>query len=180
MKTVSKIMLVTAASVLAVSANAAVSYGASNVGQPYIGVKVGQIDTDIQGAPKATTYGVYGGYNFDQNFGVELEYQGSETKGYNFNGLNYEYDAKSYGAYGTYRYNFNATPFYAKGKLGIARTELEDKGVGHSYNQSIKDTSLAGGVGLGYAPNQNFGVEAGYSYLSGEANAITLGAHLAF
>ncbi len=180
MKTMTKsILAIAAASTLAMSANAAVSYGASNAGQPYVGVKVGQIDTDGD-APKMTAYGVYGGYNFDQNFGVEVEYQASEDKEFSVGAAQYEANAKSYGAYGTYRFHFNNTPFYAKGKLGVAHTQTEEVGKNVSYRSESDSTSLAGGVGLGYQPNQNFGVEAGYSYLGDDANALTLGAHLAF
>lgn len=181
MKTLSKILLVAATSAVAMSASAAVTYGKSNAGQPYVGVKVGQVDADVVGAPKSVNYGVYGGYNFDQNFGAEVEYTGSEAKDYTVGNAKYEYDVKSFGAYGTYRYHLNATPFYAKGKLGVANTKIEDKRVdGTNSFSKVDKTGLAGGVGLGYSASQNFGIEAGYNYLSEDANSISLGAHLAF
>ncbi|WFF38933.1 porin family protein [Moraxella nasibovis] len=180
MKTLNKaILALGASSILAMSANAAITYGSAAAGQPYVGVKVGQIDVD--GLPsKATAYGVYGGYNFDQNFGAEVEYVGSETKGYSEGLANYEYDAKTYGAYGTYRYHFNNTPVYAKGKLGIAKTEVEDKGVNVNYTSSSDKTSLAGGVAVGFNATPNFGIEAGYNYLNADASMWGVGAHLKF
>ncbi|MDO4251494.1 MAG: porin family protein [Moraxella sp.] len=177
MKTLSKITLLGSGFVLAVSAQAAVSYGASNAGQPYVGVKVGQADVDDL-PKKAMTYGVYGGYNFDQNLGAEVEFQGSDSKDYSVGNANLEYDVKTYGAYGTYRLNFNNTPFYAKGKLGVAKTDIEVKGKNFNYLDTSDKTGVAGGVGLGYQQG-NFGVEAGYN-LAGDANMLNVGAHLAF
>lgn len=180
MKTLSKAMFATTAALaMTVSANAAVSYG-SSVGQPYVGVKVSQFDVDVAGAPKSTGYGVYGGYNFDQHLGAEVEYQASEKKDYSIGAARYEYDVKSFGAYGTYRQHLANTPFYAKGKLGVANTKIADTGTNNTFSNKEDKTSLAGGVSVGYAPNQNFGIEAGYNYLNSEANAITVGAHIAF
>ncbi|WP_350561647.1 porin family protein [Psychrobacter sp. CAL346-MNA-CIBAN-0220] len=176
MKTLQKTLFALAAgSLLSVGAQAAVSYGNGYTGQPYVGVKVGQFDLDVNGADKPTAYGVYGGYNFDPNFGVEAEYVGSDDADYYNNG---DIDAKTYGAYGTYRYAFPNTGIYAKGKLGVAKTKVEANTLLTSYSDS--DTSLAGGVGLGYSVNPNFGVEAEYDLLGSDANLMTVGAHLKF
>lgn len=182
MKTFSKVMMVLMmSSVAVVSANAAISYGAPGLGQPYVGVKASQVDTKLVGAPKSMAYGVYGGYNLNQNFGAEVELQRSEKKTYQNDGFEYQYDVKTYGAYGTYRYHFADTPLYVKGKLGVAQTNLRDqsKSAGYNYTSGNK-ANLAGGAGVGFAPNANFGIEASYNYLSEHANAITVGAHLAF
>ena len=172
------ILALGASSVLAMSANAAITYGSAAAGQPYVGVKVGQIDADK--AKNATAYGVYAGYNFDPNFVAEVEYMGSEDKSYTANGVDREFDAKTYGAYGTYRYNFNNTPVYVKGKLGIAKTEVEDRRVsGNSTIESDK-TSLAGGAAVGFNATPNVGFEAGYNYLNSDATMWGVGAHLKF
>ena len=180
MKTLQKTLLALAAgSLLSMGAQAAVSYGNGYTGQPYVGVKVGQFDLDVDGADKPTAYGVYGGYNFDPNFGIEAEYVGSDDADY-YNG---DIDAKSYGAYGTYRYQFPNTGLYAKGKLGVAKTEIEGNYlVKDAERKSISqsDTSLAGGVGLGYSVNPNFSVEAEYDKLGSDADLMTVGAQLKF
>ena len=178
MKTLQKTLLAVAAgSLLSVSAQAAVSYGNGYTGQPYVGVKVGQFDLDVNGADDPTAYGVYGGYNFDPNFGIEAEYVGSDDADYRGGDI----DAKTYGAYGTYRYAFPNTGLYAKGKLGVARTEVEASGTTLGlYNGTDKDTSLAGGVGLGYSVNPDFSVEAEYDKLGSDADLMTIGAHLKF
>ncbi|WP_296236912.1 porin family protein [Psychrobacter sp. UBA5136] len=178
MKTLQKTLLALAAgSLLSVGAQAAIAYGSGYTGQPYVGVKVGQFDLDVNGADDPTAYGVYGGYNFDPNFGIEAEYVGSDDADY-YNG---DIDAKTYGAYGTYRYAFPNTGLYAKGKLGVARTEVEASNTTlNAFNGTDKDTSLAGGVGLGYSVNPNFSVEAEYDKLGSDADLMTVGAHLKF
>ena len=180
MKTLQKTLLALAAgSLLSMGAQAAISYGNGYTGQPYVGVKVGQFDLDVDGADKPTAYGVYGGYNFDPNFGIEAEYVGSDDADY-YNG---DIDAKSYGAYGTYRYQFPNTGLYAKGKLGVAKTEIEGNYlVKDAERKSISqsDTSLAGGIGLGYSVNPNFSVEAEYDKLGSDADLMTVGAQLKF
>ncbi|MDX1788050.1 MAG: porin family protein [Psychrobacter sp.] len=180
MKTLQKTLLALAAgSLVSMGAQAAVSYGNGYTGQPYVGVKVGQFDLDVDGADKPTAYGVYGGYNFDPNFGIEAEYVGSDDADY-YNG---DIDAKSYGAYGTYRYQFPNTGLYAKGKLGVAKTKVEGNYLSSNSTRntySDSDTSLAGGVGLGYSVNPNFSVEAEYDKLGSDADLMTVGAQLKF
>ncbi|WP_201597632.1 porin family protein [Psychrobacter fulvigenes] len=177
MKTLQKTLLALAVgSLVSVGAQAAVSYGSGYVGQPYVGIKAGQFDLDLNGADKPTAYGVYAGYNFDPNFGMEVEYLGSDDADY-YNG---DVDAKTYGAYGTYRYTFPNTALYAKGKLGVARTEVKASSTVPLSNISDKDTSIAGGIGLGYAVNSDFSVEAEYDKLGSDADLWTVGAHLKF
>ena len=180
MKTLKTLLAVSASSLLAMSANAAISYGNSADAQPYVGAKIGQVDAkQING--KNTAYGIYAGYNFDQNFGVEAEFVGSDAKEFNAGMSPVKGDVKSFGAYGTYRYNFINTPFYAKGKLGIAKTKVDvTSRDAIAYSNKSDKTSLAGGVGVGFKPLANVGIEASYNYLSEDANAISLGAHLAF
>lgn len=60
------------------------------------------------------------GIIFDRNFGVEAEYVGSDEKEYDIGNMHHRYDAKSYGAYATYRYQLPTMPVYLKGKLGVA------------------------------------------------------------
>lgn len=185
MKTLNKALIaLTATTLLATGANAAVNYGSADAG-PYVGVKVGQFDLDKIDGHKGdlTAYGIYGGYNFDKNFGVELEYQGADSDKYTVGNAQYELKAKTYGAYGTYNYHFANSPLYVKGKLGVAKTEVEDKGVsqnGALFSEKADKTSAAGGVAIGFKPTANFGIEAGYNYLNKDANVWGVGAHFLF
>lgn len=181
----------TISSALVVSANAAMSYGTNETGQFYVGAKVGQLDVD---KPKDTTaYGVYAGYNFDRNFGTQVEYVGSDKADYSDNGLQHSHEAKSYGIYGTYRHPINSTPFYVNGRLGVAKTEVEGTMGKYSNNNvflensvritetfSKDKTSIAGGVGVGFQATPNFGIEANYNYLNADAKMWGVSAHLSF
>ena len=183
MNTLQKTLLaVIAGSVVSVSAQAALFSNAGYAGQPYIGVKAGQFMVDDDGADDlddATAYGIYGGYNFDPNFGVEVEYVGSSDADVRVFDINGEYDVKTYGAYGTYRYYFPNTALYAKGKLGIAKTELNGN-FDDGDSISASDTGIAGGIGLGYAINSDFGIEAEYAIVDSDINLLTVGAQLKF
>lgn len=178
MKTLNKALIALSVSgLLAMSANANTA-----MGETYLGVKVGQFDVENDKAggkaDKPVAYGIYGGVNFDQNFGVEAEYQGSNDADITVNGVKGEHNSKTYGLYGTYRYHFANTPVYAKAKLGVAKTQDEADVAG--AKSKVSDTSVAGGVGLGFKATPNFGIEAGYNYLNKDANVWGVGAHLSF
>lgn len=181
MKFVSKTLIaLAAASVVATSASASVGSVLAS-GQPYIGVKVGQVDIDTPTVPELTGYGVYGGYEFANNFGVEAEFLGTETENLETTGnAEYEIDAKTYGLYGTYKYNFGSTPFYGKAKLGIAHVSADVNGLNNSTSLETSTTRAAGGLALGFAPTENLNVEAGYSRLANDVSMVGLGAHLKF
>lgn len=175
MKTLQKTLIALAVgSLVSVGAQAAISYGNGYTGQPYVGVKVGKFDVDLDGADDPTAYGVYAGYNFDPRFGVEAEYVGSSDADFG----NGELDAKTYGLYGTYRHSFTNTGLYGKAKLGVAKTELE--ATNGNFSASASDTGVAGGLGLGYNVSPNLGVEAEYDFIDSDTNLMTVGAHLKF
>ena len=192
MNTLQKSLIAVAAgSLLSVGAQAAV-FNTGYAGQPYVGAKVGQLNPSANAGEldKATAYGVYAGYNFDPNFGAEVEYVGTDDADYTYTDKKVttkgEGDAKTYGAYGTYRYYLpNMNGLYAKGKLGVARTEIDasSKNVaGNGERNKVDQTStgLAGGVGIGFAPSQNIGIEAEYAKAGSDADLVTIGAHLKF
>ena len=181
-------------SVMTMSAQAAVSY---TNGQAYVGAKAGQYDPEVENESfkdKATVYGVYAGYNFTPEFSVEAEYLGtSSEEAYNDAFEKVEYDASVFGLYGTYHYTFPNTGLYAKGRLGIAKHELnldytDKEDSFFSGSGSLSDTGVAGGLGLGYNVTPMVGVEAMYNMyptididdLDYDANSITLGAHVKF
>lgn len=165
---------------IGMGANAAITYGSNNAGAFYAGAKVGQVNADITGASKALNYGVYGGYNLDSNFGAEVELLTSQDKKYTLNEQGREYNVGSFGAYGTYRYHFGNVPVYAKGKLGFAKTNLDDQSTDGAYINKSDKMTLAGGVAVGYNLGESLGVEAGYSYLSTDVSNLAVGAHFIF
>lgn len=182
MKTLSKTLLaLVTGSLLATGANAAL-YQTTNTnyaGQPYVGIKAGQFLPDVDNADNPAAYGVYGGYNFTPAFGVEGEYLGSSDADLDNGGTA---NAETYGVYGTYRYNFPASPVYAKGKLGFAQTKYELEAAGIDVSED--DNGIAGGVGLGYNASPNLSLEAEYDMLPSvndlDTNLWTIGAHYKF
>lgn len=185
MKTLQKTLLALAAgSLMTAGAQAAVNYG-NMAAQPYIGAKVGQYDLD--GAKdKGTSYGVYGGAKFTPNFGVEAEYL--TTSDEDFTNTT-EYSADTYGLYATADYAFpNTGGLYGKGRLGVAKNEVDIEGKNTNYKVSGSDTGVAGGLGLGFNVAPNASIEAMYNWYPSveigntdyDASGVTLGAHLKF
>ena len=169
---------------MSAGAQAAVSYGD---GQPYVGAKIGQFMIDEGELDDPTAFGAYAGYNFTPEFGMEVEYVGSSEESINISGVNVDYDLKTYGIYGTYRYVFPNTALYAKGKLGFAKAEIDESvsvtipGVGsESYSESYSDSGIAGGIGLGYLVNPNIAIEAEYALIAEELDLLTIGANFKF
>ena len=177
-------------SLLSVSAQAAVNYA----GQPYVGVKVGQYSPDLDDVDDATSYGIYGGYKMTNNFGIEAEFLGTgDENSYEDVISKEEYSAKTYGLYGTYDYVFPTTNLYAKGRLGIAKNEVEVKDTfkltGATEEFKLSETGVAGGLGLGYNITPMASVEAMYNIYPTidaddnddiDVSGITLGAHIKF
>ena len=183
MNTLQKTLLaVIAGSVVSVSAQAALFSNAGYAGQPYVGVKAGKFRIDADKLDDPTAYGAYAGYNFTPAVGMEIEYVGSSEESISGNGINLDYDLKTYGIYGTYRYAFPNTALYAKGKLGFAKAELnvDASGFGVSDSDSSDDTGIAGGIGLGYNFTPNAAIEAEYAIVAEDIDLLTIGANYKF
>ena len=195
MNTLQKALLaLSVGSLLSVSAQAAVNYA----GQPYIGAKVGQYNPDVDDADdidSATSYGIYGGYKFTPEFGVEAEYLTTSDTDVIENAFEkVEYSADVLGLYATYDYAFPTTALYAKGRLGFAKNKVNvdatskvSSVLSESFSES--DTGVAGGLGLGYNFTPMVSAEAMYNFYPSidlgdgddfDASGITLGAHFKF
>ncbi len=190
MKILQKALLaLVAGSLVSVSAQAALFSGAGYAGQPYAGVKIGQYSPD-EADDDAFSYGVYGGYKFTPEFGVEAEYlTTNDADAFEDEFEKSEYSADVYGLYATYDYVFPNTALYAKGRLGVAKNEIDvdytdnfDTRENDSFSES--DTGVAGGLGLGYNLTPMASVEAMYNFYPSieelDISGITLGAHLKF
>lgn len=174
---IQKTLLAVGVALAGTMANAAITYGTQHSDTAYVGIKVGQADVDL--AKNAIAYGVYGGYHYDHNLGVEAEYITSQDKKYGVDAQTREYSVSSLAGYGTYRYHFFNTPFYAKAKLGLAKTKVEINAVdGASYINNSDKLGLGYGVGAGYQ-NGSLGVEAGFSK-AGDMKLLGVGVNMAF
>lgn len=118
---------------------------ASAADQPYFyaGGDIGS--TKIDGySDRETSYGVFGGYQINQNFGVEANYRvlaDFEDFGADFKG-----EQVGISAIGTIPLSNGFSVF---GRLGYNHISAEVKGGGMSYKES--DNKAVYGVGLGYA-----------------------------
>jgi opacity protein-like surface antigen len=186
MKILQKTLLALATgTLLSVSAQAAINYS----GQPYAGVKVGQYSPDDVD-DDAVSYGVYGGYKFTSDFGMEAEYLTTgDADSFDEEFEKLEYSANVYGLYATYDYAFPNTALYAKGRLGVAKNKIDgdytdklDSSESESFSES--ETGVAGGLGLGYNITPMASVEAMYNVYPSiedlDVSGITLGAHFKF
>lgn len=174
MKTLQKTLLAVATTaILATTANA----GINTAGQPYAGVKVGQFDTSYSVNEKnQTAYGVFGGYQFDPNWGVEAEFVGGDKAKATVDNVEDKIKTKTYGVYGTYNYNFANLPVYAKAKLGLAKTEAKLT----TSNWKDSSTNFAYGAGVGYQATPALSVEAEYAKAEKNTNLWTIGAKVKF
>ena len=183
MKTLQKTLLaLVAGSLVSVGAQAALFSSANYAGTPYVGAKIGKFMLDEDNLDDPTAFGAYAGYNFTPAVGMEVEYVGSSEESISGNGVDVDYDLKTYGIYGTYRYAFPNTALYAKGKLGFAKAEVdvEASGFGVSGSDSSDDTGIAGGIGLGYNFNPNIAIEAEYAIVAEDVDLLTIGANYNF
>ncbi len=163
-----------------------VAQAASPLGQSserYIGVKAGQIDIGDEGdltADKATSFGVYGGVNFDNAFGVEAEYAKSSDADVKGLGVKGTYNVEALGAFGTYRYGFSDTGLFAKAKIGVVATKTN--GDIEGVEIETRDGGLAAGLGMGYMVNDDVDVQVEYSMIASDRDAslLTLGANYKF
>lgn len=198
MKNLTKALLaLVATSAVTVGANAAVyqQHTTGYAGQPYIGLKVGQanldLNTDNVDNDDPTAYGIYGGYQIDPQWGIEAEYVGADKEDVKVGSTKVgEVKQHTFGAYGTYKYTFPSTNLYAKGKLGLAQNKVEYDASNSNYSSDSSKTGLAGGIGLGYNVSPMVSIEAEYAMLpstdkilgnnDADTSLMTVGAHMRF
>lgn len=124
-------------------------------GKIYVGAVAGLVELDAPGFDKSVNAGIYGGYNMlgkDSHFAadlgggtlaVEAQVTLTAVKGDAPVG---EWDMTSTAVYAAYRHPFGQS-FYAKGKLGIARYNID---LDFAAPQSGTETALSAGVGGGF------------------------------
>ena len=154
----------------------AVSVGAhaelsKNVGNAYIGLKAGMLEPDdiyVHGnsnyvgpllntaerkkvdVDNATAYGIYAGYQFSPNIGLEVEYAKTNDADFKFvdqYSLSYgrerkttydgEYDVSHLGLFGTYKQFLPQSKLYAKGKAGFIRAKVKADWNIHEHLEEI-------------------------------------------
>ena len=126
----------------------------------------------ISGGTRATSWKLYGGYQFTPNWGVEAQYTdlGKRSATATFSGAvvgsaGLNASASQWGIAGTGTMPLSNN-FYLLGKLGVSRNEIANVtatfgGVTYSGSGTSK-TDLLAGLGVGYNFNKNVGVRFEY------------------
>lgn len=146
--------------------NSGTFFGKEAKGKWIIGVKAGQVNTNVEEIDKADTVGIVLGYEFDKPIGnlggtstVELEYLDADETDLFGVGI---YDPDMLNLFFTYR---SAGDLYYKLKLGLSYSDILIQSPG--VNTFSEDVALAGGIGLGYRFGDYGVVEVEYSQDAG-------------
>jgi len=161
-------------SVFAADSNSGPFFGKEAPGKWIIGLKVANIDPNVDDIQDADGVGIVLGYEFARSIGsggsstFELEYIDGDDEGA---GDLLEYEANVLNAFFTYR---SAGSLYFKVKGGLSYVDLDVNSLfGDEFED--EDVSLAAGIGLGYRV-QDYGViELEYSQDSGDSDLGILG-----
>ncbi|BBB61572.1 hypothetical protein UNDKW_3299 [Undibacterium sp. KW1] len=158
--------------------------------QTYLGASVGQSDNSnycnyaTTCDSKATSYKLFGGYNFNKNFAVESSYfSGGKTSINSGVPLGHSEQKKTgFSLAGVYNYEFNEA-FAGFAKLGIARVKAEttyDTSGLPSYSASNTGNQALLGVGVSYKITPNVAVRAEFEKYNARtfSNSGTSGSNL--
>ncbi|QOY94630.1 porin family protein [Massilia sp. UMI-21] len=189
-----KLLVVLIASAAAMSAAQAQTTGAPRA---YVGAGIASADHDFKmsGASNVDTEGykasgkLFGGYEFDQTWGVEAGYTDFRKSDVNYSigGVNNrgETDGHAYylAAKATWPVNEQVSVY---GKLGAARTKSELETLNAVQNMSRSKTEAYGALGAEYKLNQNVSLVGEYERygkskdFGAKADVFTIGAKYAF
>lgn len=139
---------------------------------PYIGGSAGVASFNVDCSAgvscddSSTGYKLYGGYNFDQQFGVELDYLDFGNATWSVGGFKaLDLSATAFGAAGVFNFDINRQ-WSGAVKLGLAQVTLDGSGVYSNGSQS--DTKVYGGVDFAYAINPRLKLRAGWDFTTGD------------
>ncbi|MEE9492036.1 MAG: outer membrane beta-barrel protein [Gammaproteobacteria bacterium] len=136
---------------------------------PYVGLSLGVMDVD--GADSnPLNGGLVLGYDFSAEaftFGLEAEFTTSLKDGEVVKNVDFELDSQA--LYLTGKLDINPQ-FYAKGRLGILREEID----------SESDTGLSVGAGLGFRINNMISLEGEFTLIEEDVNFFSISARYRF
>ncbi|MFD2367522.1 porin family protein [Pseudoduganella sp. GCM10020061] len=156
-----KLILALGATLLATGA--AHAQTATQAPGAYAGVAVSSVGKMMRDGRKAQAK-VFGGYDFDQNFGIEagITNRSSETVSAQSNGQWVDFSTKGYNSYVAGKYTIPVSErVSAYGKLGMSYHVVR-----HSDSRGLRhkddDTGLYAGLGVQYNINDKVAVTAEY------------------
>jgi opacity protein-like surface antigen len=130
-------------------------------GDMYIGAKTGVMLLDLDDVDDIIPLGIFFGYDITSEVSVEGELNYGVAGG-DIDVADAEYDVWTLGVYGAYRYLIEDSDLYLKGKAGVLYEyeEVED------FDIDDSGMVFSVGIGGGYEINDEFAVEAEYTYIS--------------
>ena len=152
----------------------------------YIGASVGQSKardacTDLAGTgiscdDKDTSFSIFGGYQINTNFGLELGYTDLGKATASGFGANASFESKVIELVGVGTYPINPQ-FEIYGKLGFFRWDLDANasGPGGSFSESDSGTDFTFGFGVKYNFTQNVGIRAQWQRYNDIGDEATTG-----
>lgn len=142
------------------------SVATANAKEFYVGVKFGY--------EEIMSYGVYGGVNFNKNFGVETDFSIARH-------TPIKKTLTNYGVYGTYRIGINkSNSLYFKSKLGVAQSNFRLVNTSDRlYSHTTDGAGVGVALGFGYQKDK-VGTEILFNHLNNDASAISIGTHVHF
>jgi len=147
----------------------------------YVGAKAGWMDADVNGLDEAVNVGAVVGYTFANisegvSWGIEGEATTTTSDGdVDIAGFNGDWDIDTQAIYGVLRLG-NA--FYGKLRLGYLWEDVSVSVAGASADGN--DDGVSGGVGAGMHINEQFSVEAEYTYVEEDINFYSVGVNFSF
>jgi opacity protein-like surface antigen len=164
---------------------------------PYVGVGIASADHSykLPGTVGGDTDGykasgkIFGGYDFDQRFGVEVGYTDFRTSSHNYtlNGVNGRAESEGDSFYVAGKATHPITEQVSLfGKLGAARNKSDLSSTNGVFNRSESKTELYGALGVQYNLNQKVALTAEYERygkskdFGAKADVLTVAAKYAF
>ena len=153
-------------------------------GAGFVRVEAGRSDVEVSAegfgsdSDKDTTWGVRGGYWFNQNFAVEGFYSQvySTSIDDGFDTYHVKLHAVGVGLAAKKNFGGNHTGFFIGGRAGIARGVITVDVDGDVEEAEASSAKPYFGVGAGYDFNEKFGISVNYDRLKGDGDGLEVDA----
>lgn len=163
---------------------------AAEAGSWYLGTGIGAVQTKInldddegfQEDKNGTAFKIFGGYQFNENWALELQYAnlGTYKRTYDFGSLNVKTQAVSLSGVGMLPLT---TDFSLLGKAGVAMQKGKLSVDGSNEVGTETKSALLLGVGAEYSLTKNVSIRGEYEYIGSndiKNNLLTVGLRYAF
>ncbi len=159
-----KKLSIAAVSLLAIFASSNVAAANDHTGF-YVGGSLGQLKIKVEGSETGVGLGAYGGYNFNEWFGLEANMFVSGDLG----DSNEDIGAGTFAFTPKFTYQINDT-FAVYGKVGIASMAVVSR-PDYTRNQDFSGFGWAYGVGVNASMTENLNIRLGYDVVTGELDS---------